>query len=830
MLRLGSRVIRSLNDPFRRRPSWPPAIENLVWFRTFASRGKLDQPEQQQQKPIIKWFNQLLPGSSQKEEINAEEEVENSPEARALRAKIDQLDAESKEMSGANKPTLIEPLIATLTPEDQVKVRKALAEEKEEEDDIYEDDVSLMDLPKLENLGPKLGIGPEQTAYLRRLDKSLRNAADDVTNPPARSLLWRTYIACKRNLPPFLRLLPNSIFRVLWESQLTNEGRYRASYLCELAQDTIDSGRELSQQQALFYIDALLRADRLDDAHDRWQKEGHRLESHESTRLEYLYLGARIFSIRDAPEKAQEIAMSLLPVDKDMVSSLLTPVIISWIKRGDDLGFKSAWALYLRLRTDLGAKMSITDFDNISLTLLKSGRTDMALAVFKDLMLSNDDSPATSAELYKASLGLVGKLHGHSFDPAYLNQVSLTALIAMPKRFQNKFFYGSWMKHLIGKGEVDAAAAVVELMLERGLRPDAKHMNGVIGAWLRRSSHLNQIKAERMAWAMIAQRLRYVRKRRGQSPSLLEQEEDLRSTRWPRHIQRYVPMATIETFSILLLSLDRRHRKNKLEVLGKCFAESELKPNLYYINHLMRAELYLENHRRPWDIFQSIPPYIAPDLETFGCLWDTQQSHLARRASDIDDRPPGPREMFRTMISWYCNLSEVARETTRKEFSGSFYAQVIRCMCLSSDIEGTVIAMYVLKDLFNVQPKRSIAQMITLQLAQIVTAATWVPARSRRGRYIPSASARGGPNITRMTQLLDLVFKERIEVIRQRGIDPERLEDDEKDREVLIVLTTYLRIMHQRVSAQDDFEEKLQAAADEMGAPDITNVVKTLVA
>ena len=167
MLRLGGRAVRIYYYEVTCRPPWTITHAIHQCKRAFASRRKNDQPEEQR-NPVIKWFNQLMPGSSQKQQIDPEaEDEDNSPEARAVRSRIEQLEAEIADLSGKNKPTLIEPLLAALSPEDEAKVRKALAEEEEEEDDLYENDISLMDLPKLEKLGPKLELGREQVVRPR---------------------------------------------------------------------------------------------------------------------------------------------------------------------------------------------------------------------------------------------------------------------------------------------------------------------------------------------------------------------------------------------------------------------------------------------------------------------------------------------------------------------------------------------------------------------------------------------------------------------------------------------------------------------------------------
>ena len=100
-------------------------------------------------------------------------------------------------------------------------------------------------------------------------------------------------------------------------------------------------------------------------------------------------------------------------------------------------------------------------------------------------MVTGQDPSNDSTALYKSALGLAGNLHASSINENDVNKVSLSVLKVLPRRFQNRFFYASWMKKLIGMGEVDSAALVIELMYERGVKPDSKHLNGIIAGWLR---------------------------------------------------------------------------------------------------------------------------------------------------------------------------------------------------------------------------------------------------------------------------------------------------------------------------------------------------------
>ncbi|KAL8669658.1 MAG: hypothetical protein Q9224_007724, partial [Gallowayella concinna] len=328
----------------------------------------------------------------------------------------------------------------------------------------------------------------------------------------------------------------------------------------------------------------------------QWEAEQHVLSSNEDLRESYWTLGVRMLVSQGEPQQAQEIAYTLLDDHGGKSTSILVPIIEAWNQLGKSSAYQKAWALYISFRERSGDSARMEDYDTVSMSFLKVGKKELGLAVFKDMMLARQDSNVDSTVLYKKALGIVGNLQSSSVSSSQLNNVSLEAMTVLPRTFQNKFFYGSWIKKLLGMGEVDAAAAVVELMYERGTRPDPKHVNGIIGAWLRSGTAADRTKAETMAWAMIQERMNFAWRRRAQArkgddapkTSIGEGEDGVYI---PSSIQRIVPQATIETFSILLLYFLRRQKYAQVRHLRNLLEPAEIRPNSYFMNHLLYAEL-----------------------------------------------------------------------------------------------------------------------------------------------------------------------------------------------------------------------------------------------
>lgn len=577
----------------------------------------------------------------------------------------------------------------------------------------------------------------------------------------------------------------------------------------------MDNRKELSKDQKLVFIQSLIIEGNVPKAMDFWQSQQSVFRMNGQGSLEFEILGVRLYALEGNPRKAQQIALDVLESRADSVSYVLVPVIEAWIRSGGELGVKHAWAVYLHLKAQRGHDIKLDDYDTISIGFLKLGRSDLALAVFKDMMLTGESTNYESTELYQKSLGLIGELQSTSVDSKELTSISLTALTALPRKFQNKFFYGSWMKRLIGMGEIDAAAMVIELMYERGVKPDAKHLNGIMGAWLRSGQTKMKEKAETLGWAMIHERLDLVRRRPNSATTTTNRSNPTENLdiQVPAHLKRTVSPATIETFALLLLYYERRGMSKHVQILCDFLSQAQIHPNTFFMNHLIYAELRKGNHKKSWHIYQTMAPKVRPDLETFASLWDCQKAHQNRLSMYKSDHFPSPRRLCCNMISWYLALRPHDRTKACQSFSKDLYDQIVRCFCLSQDLEGTLIVLYVLKEFFGFTPNQDAARMVTLQIASMGGGEPKVPGR-RRTRL--SGNSQHKQNIARIAQALEALTKQRELTLQERKVV---LDEKREADEQLWLLAELLRMVLKRRG--EGWEEEVSKAAFEMGVGEL---------
>jgi len=743
-------------------------------------------------------------------------------ESRQLRERILELETEMKEMRSGKS-------LSWLSKEDREKLKLTQKKADVDSQEGLAKDKSLSRTPaeKVEtsptstDVEVRFRLPPEHEVRLQDLNKCLAAAAIELSNLGAAQNLWRSYTLCKHSIPSFFHYIPHGAWDVLWESQHRAQGASQDTlkHLGILLDDMLCCQRKLTPTQTLVFIESLYAEGRYAEAIRTWWQHETSLRKNKDTAEYFEDLIVRIYSAAGSPQKAQDLALSFLVTRDKTRATTLTPVIKAWSRRVGDPNIKQAWAVYLRLRIALGSSITLEDYNDIATCFLDVGRTDLALAVFKDLMLDGQNSQHDSTELYKTSLGLFNEISSQTVDTQDLTKVSLTALTVLPRSFQNKFFFASWLKQLLGMGKIDAAISVLELMIERGVKADPKHLNGVMGALLRSGKVKDQDKAVQMGLAMIEERLAVVlRRRSGAATEKETKDSNILSpdVRGLPHLRRiYVPPATIETFSILLLYFQRRSMLGSIERLKKYLWAAEIPPNAYFMNHLIYAQLRQGKYRDAWEIYSKMTEKTKPDLGTFAALWDCKKAHLDHFVVHRADIFPDSRHIFSDMINWFSKQSPRVRKEIRQEFNKELYMQVVRCFCLAKDIQGTLVALHAMKESFELFPEEDTARMVALQVSRLGETKSTVKRRRQRNQVKDISVA----NVKKVSQVLKILAEERDDALRAAGISQEGMSEEQLAQESLFRLTELLRTVLQGSGlSKEDIEEAIEHAAWEMGS------------
>ena len=274
------------------------------------------------------------------------EDIDEIPGAKELKARIDKLETEIQQLQ--SKGLLGDPeFLARFSDEDRRKII-----------DILQDKPAGRgkDSDAAHSASVKISTPKEQRVYLQRLNGWLRQAERRGTDAENRRQMWKWYMRCRQNVPTFRAQLSEATWTTLWDTQAASavSNPDRAAHVVQLAEDMRAGGRELNPRQRLAHIEALFLERRHDEALAEWDASEAVLRSTDGLEGEFLTLGVRMFARHGDAARAQEIARGLLS-GKTKNYRILIDIIAAWTKIGGVLGFRHAWALYVRLRRACGA-------------------------------------------------------------------------------------------------------------------------------------------------------------------------------------------------------------------------------------------------------------------------------------------------------------------------------------------------------------------------------------------------------------------------------------------------------------------------------------------
>ena len=718
-----------------------------------------------------------------------------------LREEIVSLRQQMQKMRNPKSHPFLESVMPHLSKDEQERLRDAIRKQDEDMDNVE----VLMPVPR------------HQRPLMKRMNKALTDACADAGAVKTQKELWRYYEKCKRNVPEFLNALSDTAWKLMWDTQssLERTSQERLRHLKILVGDMIQIGRELTDAHQLMHLEAQFFSGEKEQSLERYEQLG---DSAAGQRPEYLDLGVRMYAALEQPDKAFALMEKLLHLHGGWNPRIMIHVIKAYAEQPDQSGLRRAFSLYIQLREMLGKDMGMKDFDDVSLAFMSAGHKSFGLAIFRDMMLCKPDQPNAVNKHY---VQVYKQLQDSSTSLEEINSTSLEALTVMPRKFQNKYFYASWLKKLIGMKETEAAAQVIELMYEQGIKPDALHVNGLIGAWMRSGEKAQMEKVEQMAWSMVHERLDFAWRRRcakrGEEvppkPSIYETEDGVRL---PKFLQRRVPCATIETFSILLQHYLRRSMPRHARHVQNLLSLAEIPLTSYIVNHLMFADLRSHKYTRVWEKFIWYRKSITPDMESYRCLWECMKVRI-NRLKDIDEgKFPSVRELFADMMRWFESLDERSSRKAVRHFTNDAYQEIIRCFGLLKDGPGTLVAMHAIRSKFGVLPDEETMRLLVLLVSRLYAGSLGTNATSRIHRSANSLQA-----IERAKEVLRKISERRREETGEEEEDLFERDADQAGEENLNLLSEFVRVILVRIHGREKVEGLIERAKDEMEVGDI---------
>jgi hypothetical protein len=340
------------------------------------------------------------------------------------------------------------------------------------------------------------------------------------------------------------------------------------------------------------------------------------------------------------------------------------------------------------------------------------------------------------------------------------------------------------------------------------VKPDARHLNGIIGAWLREGSPSSRTKAQEMAWAMVQARIGFVQRRAGMANLSSHSGSVIKEHKRPvpAFLHRRVPSATVETFSILLRHYTRTSDEEAAErVVSLMTGPAQIPPNSFIMNHSLYAALRKGDLQGVWNTYKMLVETVHPDLETFACLWDTAKVQYDKSKVAHAKGFPEARTLYGEMSQWLSSLPAHDLQKARETFSRDLYHQIIRCFCLSSDLNGTFCALHGLQAAFGEYPDSDTARMVVFQITHLLPPEMPADASTRksfRRRGVQSRNA-----ISKVAGILETVADEKNAALVQEGINPDDMDESIVKQSQLEVLSDFILIILKKLKSVHRYAE-----------------------
>ncbi|RDA83763.1 hypothetical protein CP532_5181 [Ophiocordyceps camponoti-leonardi (nom. inval.)] len=563
-------------------------------------------------------------------------------------------------------------------------------EEENEEDDEDEDDHDLhtpsyripMNVWKRAHRKKVERLNNILTSVARDLGRGHRVKKSTVTS------VYKAYSIARLSLSLAWDKVPVGAWSLLWRVLSVDESVHihRMSHISRLARDLAAANISLKPSQQLLAMEAIFVDGETSTAVKNWRKSMASLGDEKSPLYrDFWDLGVRMFCRLGQVDEAAYAAEKML--SKRLDPRILMPIIRTLSETATAESRDRAWEQYRRMRTLLGKDMQLADYDQVISYFLTTHQTENALYAFVDMM----------------------------FD----GSIDLRRQKRMPSVVANKYFLGKWLKRLIGAGDLDGAWSVVDFMRSKGVSAAPIQLNGLIGAWQRSGGADDVEKAERLAWAMIESRIRFVARRRAAAAAATAAAASPdKAVYVPEQQPPPWPAATNETFALMAASYCVRNLRDKMLLLWDAFREAEMSADAFVMNQLLESHIQAGRHQEARDMYQSLvveEGKATPDAYTFSALWKTLAVNRLQKlpARMLDEATAETRRLFKETMR-FRRVFLSSPDGGGGGMDGQLARKILHTFRLLDDRHGFLVALHTLSTVFDFVPSETLAIELTI--------------------------------------------------------------------------------------------------------------------
>jgi uncharacterized protein YjiS (DUF1127 family) len=655
-------------------------------------------------------------------------------------------------------------------------------------------------------------------------------AIDDVG---LRRPLWKAYTNAKYSDTHLCSSLSDHDWHILWsvQSRISADNRNRTLHLEELGRDMRLWGKSLTTAQRAAYLEAVFVNGKESEAMRGWEDDHACLKKQNEQDYEpdHLEVGVKLYALAGHADRALELMHSLFDLYPGWNPSVMMLVFRAHTDSNAKACHEAAKDIYDRYRVLMGNRMTIEDYDTCLVGFLEARHLQFAKRVFRDMIKDGHLATTGTRQDVEALLKRLHMLYRLGTDISSMTSIALDAIALLPPEYHGHL-YGDWMKSAVVQKAPQAAAQILDIMIQRGYVPEVFHFNMLLKALLRTKEDPNVLKAENIGWRMIDEASK-AQKRKSTSHSTAEEIHARAGSAQVMDVDaaRKVPHADVTTFALIMHHHAKSLHWEHVDYLSRQLKDADVTPNATIMNVLIDNKCRKGAYTEAWAIYKQLtdPPAgvnttgVFPDGATFRCLWKTLRLALGDYATRDDPNLPTPRDLLKEMIEWWTQCRS-RYDANRFHLGltasdrGALTALILHCFSYTQDLAGSLIALHVLRHQFNIFPTDKVVEILQRQMA-------WVDmhTESEHVRHQHFASRSNTRNSERVARIYDILLQRRIE---RMGLGPgehEKLSDEEVGDVGLDLLSEFVRVVLKRRYPPEVVEEMIHAARCVVGLPEL---------
>ncbi|KAF2026018.1 hypothetical protein EK21DRAFT_75034 [Setomelanomma holmii] len=574
------------------------------------------------------------------------------------------------------------------------------------------------------------------------------------------------------------------------------------------------------------YLECVFLSGAQEAALDEWEKSLADMKQDPFQQLipEYFETGARLYALADNPDRARQHMDQLFESNPRWRRTVMLTVLRAHTSSQDDKHRHAAQGIYNQLKERKGSEMNLQDYDACLVGFLEARDLRLAKQVFRDMIKAGYLATTGTEESVEEVLKRLHSLYRLGTDISAMTSIALDSITVLPLAYHAHIF-GDWMKSAVTQQAPEAAAQILDMMIQRGHEPETFHFNMLLEALLRTKEDPSILKAENIGWRMIDE-ARKSNKMDEKMPSTATQIS--LKFALPRQADSgtpsTVPAADVTTFALVMHHHGKKLQWEHVDYLSRQFRDSAVKPNTTIMNVLIDNKCRQGAYAEAWQIYQKLTKRdVFPNGATFRHLWKTLRLALSDHATRNDPNLPTPRELLKETNEWWTMCrSRYDAERFRIGLAGSDHgaitALIMHCFSYTSDLAGSLVALHVLRHRFDIFPTDKAAEYLQRQMAWVDMARE---SESKRYEYFHSRSNKR--NTERIARVYGILLQRRLDRMRlAEDYDPESMTDEEIGDVGLNLLSEFVRVVLKRSYPPEVVEAMIDAAKAVVGVEGMT--------